>query len=108
MAKAASARTTTACPRAWDRSMTGRRVPLPRVSTVNVAWPERGGQAVPVLVEDEERMIADGLDVAVGGRLLVRAVNRALRAVDIQDQPPREKAGRLMLPQVRIEASESW
>ncbi len=71
------------------------------------AWPERGGQAVAVLVEDEERMLADGLDVAGVGRLLLRAVDRALGAVDIQDQAPRERAGRLMLHQVRLEASES-
>jgi hypothetical protein len=80
---------------------------LPPVSTVNVAWPERGGQAVAVLVEDEERMIADVLEGTGVDRLLLRAVDRALGAVDIQDHPPRERAGRLMLHQVRIEASES-
>ena len=37
------------------------------VRTVDVAGPERGGQAVAVLVEDEERMIADGLEVAIVG-----------------------------------------
>jgi hypothetical protein len=52
-------------------------------------------------------MVADGLEVAVVGRLLLRAVDRALGAVDIQDQAPRERAGRLMLHEVRIEASES-
>jgi hypothetical protein len=74
---------------------------------VNGAGPERGGQAVAALGEDEERIRTDGLDVAVGGRRLVRAVDRALGAVEIQDQPPRERAGRLMLHEVRIEASES-
>jgi hypothetical protein len=74
---------------------------------VNVAWPERGGQAVAFLVEDEERMLADGLDGAGVGRLLVRAVARTLGAVGIQDQPPRERAGRLVLHQVRIEAREA-
>jgi hypothetical protein len=74
---------------------------------VDVARPERGGQAVALVVEDEERLIADGLEVTVIGRLLLRAVHRTLRAVDIEDQPPREKAGRLMLHQVSIEASES-
>ena len=41
---------------------------LPRVRTVDVAGPERGGQAVAVLVEDEERMVADRLDVAVSNQ----------------------------------------
>jgi hypothetical protein len=40
---------------------------LPRVGTVNVARPERGREAVTVLVEDEKRMVADGLEVAVVG-----------------------------------------
>jgi len=56
---------------------------LPPVRTVDVAWPERGGQAVAVLVEDEEGMGADGLDGAGVGRLLVRAVDRALGELSI-------------------------
>jgi hypothetical protein len=32
----------------------------------------------------------------------LRAVDRALGAVDIQDQTPRERAGRVMLHEVRI------
>ena len=44
---------------------------IPPVRTVDVARPERGGQAVAVLVEDEERVIADGLEVAVVGGLLL-------------------------------------
>jgi len=39
--------------------------PFPTVRTVDIAWPERGGQAVAVLIEDEERMVADGLEVAI-------------------------------------------
>ena len=35
-----------------------------------------------MLVEDEERMVADRLEVAVVGRLLLRAVDRALGAVE--------------------------
>jgi hypothetical protein len=57
-----------------------------------VARPKRGGQAVAVLVEDEERVIAHGLEVPVVGGLLLGAVNRALGAVDIQDQTPRGRA----------------
>jgi hypothetical protein len=67
---------------------------------VDVAWPERGSETVAVLVEDEERMIADGFEVAVVRGLLLGAVDRALGAVDIQDQAPRERAGRLMLHDV--------
>jgi hypothetical protein len=36
----------------------------------------------------------------------LRAVDRALGAVDIQDQTPRERAGRVVLYQVRIEARD--
>jgi hypothetical protein len=43
-----------------------------------------------VLVEDEERVTAHGLEVAVVRRLFLPAVHRTLRAVDIQDQTPRE------------------
>ena len=39
----------------------------PPVRTVDVARPERGGQAVAGLVEDEQGMVADGLEVAVVG-----------------------------------------
>jgi hypothetical protein len=76
---------------------------------VDVARPERGGKAVAVLVEDKQRMIADGLEVAVVGRLLLRAVDRTLGAVNIQDQAPLERSGRLALQQqqVSMEASES-
>ncbi len=40
---------------------------IPSVGTVELARPEPGGQAVAILAEDEERMIADGLEVAVVG-----------------------------------------
>ena len=45
-----------------------------------------------MLVQDEEWMVADGLEVAVVGRLLLRAMDRTLGAVAIQDQTPRERA----------------
>jgi hypothetical protein len=57
---------------------------LPLVRTVDVARPERGGEAVAGLIEDEERMVADRLEVPVVGRLLLRAVHWTLRAVDIE------------------------
>src|SRR5262245_9500642 len=52
-------------------------------------------------------MVADRLEVTVVGRLLLRAVDRALGAVDIQDQTPRARAGRVVLHEVRIEAGEA-
>ena len=45
--------------------------------------------------------------MAVVSRLLLPAVHRTLGAVDIEDQTPRGRAGRLVLHQVRIEARES-
>src|SRR6266852_5774184 len=41
----------------------GEELLIPPVSIVDVARPKRGGQAVAVLVEDEEGMVADGLEV---------------------------------------------
>ena len=77
---------------------------VPPVSTVDVPRPELGGEAVPVLVEDEQRMIADGLEVAVVGRLLLRAVNRTLGAVDIEGHAPGGWQGGIVRHQVSIEA----
>jgi hypothetical protein len=45
---------------------------VPPVRTVDVTRPELGRKAVAVWVEDEQRMIADGLEVAVVGGLLLR------------------------------------
>ena len=74
---------------------------------MDVARPERGGQAVAILDEHEERMVADGLEVAIVGRLLLGAVHRTLGAVDIEGQAPGGRSRRLVLRQLRIEASES-
>ena len=40
---------------------------VPPVRAVDVARPELGGQAVAVLVENKQRMVADGFEVAVVG-----------------------------------------
>ena len=56
----------------------------PSVRAVDVARPERGGEAVAALVEEEERVTTDGLEVAVAGRLLLRPGHRTLGAVDIE------------------------
>ena len=84
--------------------MTGRRTSShPR--TGDVARSELGGQAVTLLVEDAERMVADGLEVAVVRRLLLRAVDRTLGAVDVEGYAPGDSC--CALHQLRIEASES-
>jgi len=72
---------------------------------VDVARPKRGGHAVAVLVQDEEGMVADGLEVAVVGRLLLSPVDRTLGAVDVEGYAPGDS--RCALHQRRIEASES-
>jgi hypothetical protein len=64
---------------------------VPRSGTVYVARPELGGEAVAVLVEDEQRMLAEGREVAVTSQLLLRAVDRTLRAVE--SRMTREVAG---------------
>ena len=46
----------------------GKEDLVPPVRTVNVARPELGREAVAVLGENEQRMIANGLEVAVVGR----------------------------------------
>jgi len=67
----------------------------------------RGGQAATLLVEYEFGMIADGPGVATVGRLLFRAVDPALEAVDVQGQTPRERANPLVPRQIRNQALES-
>src|SRR5258708_1206726 len=57
---------------------------VPPIRTVNVARPELGGHAVPAWVEDEEGVIANGLEVAVVGRLLLCPVHRTLGTADIE------------------------
>src|SRR5207249_8456722 len=81
VANAASARRTTGWPCVRYPSIMGEYL-VPPGRTVDVARPEFGGEAVAVLVEDEERMVADRLEVAVVGRLLLRALGRALGAVE--------------------------
>jgi hypothetical protein len=56
-----------------------------------------------VLVEDKQRMIADGLEMPVVGRLLLRAVHRTLRAVDVEGHAASRWPGGLMLHQVRTQ-----
>jgi hypothetical protein len=55
---------------------------------MHVAGPELGREAVALRVEDEERVIANSFKMAVVRRLLLRPVDRAFGAVDIERQPP--------------------
>jgi len=64
---------------------------VPPVRAVDVARPELGREAVALRVEDEEGVIADGFKVAVIRRLLLRPVDRALGAVDIERHPPGDR-----------------
>src|SRR2546426_10457011 len=80
---------------------------MPPVSTVDVTRPELGGKAVAILVEDEQRMVADGLELAVVGRLLLRAVNRTLGAVDIESHAPGSRSGGRVPDKFRNEASDA-
>jgi hypothetical protein len=79
-----------------DNRLLARAVPIndgkqnlvPPVRTVDVAGSELGREAVALWAEDEERVIADGLKVAVVRGLLLRPVDRALGAVDIERHAP--------------------
>ena len=66
----------------------GEEHAVPPVRTVHVARAEFDREAVALRIEDEERMIANGLEVAIVGGLLLGPVDRALRAVDIESHPP--------------------
>jgi hypothetical protein len=52
----------------------GKEDLVPSVRTVDVAWAEFGREAVALRVEDEERVIANGLEVAIVGGLLLGSV----------------------------------
>ncbi len=71
---------------------------------MDVAGPEFGREAVTLRVEDKERVIADGLEVAIVRGLLLGAVHRTLGAVDIEGHAA--GPGRFALHQLRIEARE--
>jgi hypothetical protein len=79
---------------------------IPPIGTVYVARPELGGEAVALLVEDRQLMIADGLEVAVICGLLLRTVDRTLRAVDVEGHAGSRWPGGLMLHQVRTQARQ--
>src|SRR5262249_22077504 len=77
----------------------GQQDLVPSLGAVDVARPEFGREASATRVEDEERVITDRLEVPVISGLLLRAVDRAFGAVDVEDHadwaiaPPRGEPG---------------
>jgi hypothetical protein len=63
----------------------GQQDLVPSLGAVDVARSEFRGEAVAVGVEYEERVIADGLEVAIVRGLLLRPMDGALGAVDVKD-----------------------
>ena len=98
-----------------DNRLPSRAVPIndgkqdlvPLVRTVDVAGSELGREAVALWAEDEERVIADGLEMAIVGGTLLRPVHRTLRAIDIDGHALGRPSHPLVLHQFRIEANES-
>ena len=74
---------------------------------MDIARPEFRREAVTLRVEDEERVIADRLEVAVVRGLLLGSVDRALGAVDIESHPPGRRSRRSVLDQSHVEASKA-
>src|SRR5215467_4863045 len=66
----------------------GKQDLVPPVRTVDVPGAKLRRKTVALGVEDEERVITDRLKVTVVGGLLLRPVDRALGAVDVEDHPP--------------------
>jgi hypothetical protein len=64
----------------------------PVVRAVDVARPQEAALQVAELVEQEQRVIAGAAEVAVPGRALLLPVGRALRAVQVEDDPVRRPA----------------
>ena len=78
---------------------------LPSLRAVDVARSELRGKAVALWVEHEERVITHRFEMTVIGRLLLRPVDRAFGAVDVEDHPPRGRARHGMLNEVRVQPS---
>jgi len=84
----------------------GQQDLVPALRTVDIARPEFRREAVALRVEDEKRVVAHGLEVTVVRGLLLRSVDGALGAVDVEDQPARGRARRGMLNELLVQASE--
>ena len=62
---------------------------VPVFSAVDVPRPQLHRQTVAFPIEQQQRVIAGGLEMSVVGALLLVAVDRDLRAVDVQYHPLR-------------------
>ena len=54
---------------------------------MHVAGPQRRGEAVAVLSEQKQRVVADGRDVSVIGAPFLRTVHRALARIHVEHDP---------------------
>ena len=89
LAKAASVRKTTSLLNRCWRSISGGRSSSQPSALWDVVRPELGHHAVAFTIEQQQRMVTGGLEVAVVSTLLLYAVNRDLGAVHIQHDAPR-------------------
>src|ERR671919_2146217 len=65
----------------------------PPISAMYIAWSKQRPFTVPKLIEQEEGVVAHGLEVAVVGSPFLLAVHRALRAIQVQDNPAVTRVG---------------
>jgi len=61
---------------------------LPALSAMHIAWPQHCPLTITELVENEERIIVHAFEVAVVGCPFLFPINRALRAIHVQDGLP--------------------
>ena len=62
----------------------GQQQLLPVLSAVHVAWTQLRRQAIPMLVEQQQRVVADRLEMAVVGAALLLAVDRAFGRIHVE------------------------
>ena len=60
---------------------------VPVVGAMHVAWPQRRGHAVPVLSEQKQRVVANGLEVPVVGTPFLRPMHWALARIHVEHGP---------------------
>ena len=60
---------------------------VPVVGAMHGAGPQRSGEAVPVLSEQKQRVVADGLEVPVLGAPFLRPMHRTLARIHVEHDP---------------------
>ena len=75
----------------------GQQQFLPVVGAVDIAGTQLGGQAVTLAVEQQQRMIASGLEVAVASTLLLPAMDPDFGAVHVHYYRRGETIAALMI-----------